>query len=156
MLSRGSSRTLEERGIGRFTAFELRFADKGPRNWQRSLAGLLTVLLATLAPAGPVLAAPPKSKVVTALIGAAQKEFDGGNFDRAGELFLDVWKQDKTQTAALYNASRAMHLAGNLDKADDLYREIVKEAIIAWLWAEGQKAMKGLPTTGAAPLLVAV
>ena len=32
----------------------------------------------------------------------------------------------------------------------------VKEAIVAWLWAEDQKAMQNLPKTGAEPLLVAV
>jgi len=77
--------------------------------------------------ASPALAAPlqPHSKVVLALITAAQKEFDAANFERAGELFRDIWKQDKSARAALYNAARAYHLAAKLDRAEELYNEFL-------------------------------
>lgn len=88
-----------------------------------STSRLVAVVLALALAAGPVVAAP--SKVMVALVAAAQKEFDAGNFARAGELFLDVWKQDKTQIVAIYNAARAYQLAGNLDKGEELFREMV-------------------------------
>ncbi|MBM4346441.1 MAG: hypothetical protein FJ100_23945 [Deltaproteobacteria bacterium] len=62
-------------------------------------------------------------RVVAALVAAAEKEFDAGNFARAADLFLEIWKQDKAQIVVLYNAARAAHLAGQVDRAEDLYRE---------------------------------
>ena len=82
----------------------------------------MTTLLALPAPA---LAQARPSKVVQALIAAAQKEFDAGHFERAGELFLEVWLQGKDSRPALYNAARGFHLAGKLDKAESLYRELL-------------------------------
>jgi tetratricopeptide (TPR) repeat protein len=83
-----------------------------------ALSGLLAAPTASLA-------APPKSKVIVALVAAAQREFDGGNFDRAGDLFLEIFRQDPSQIAALYNAARAHHLAGKLSKAEELYGELL-------------------------------
>ncbi|MBI5609033.1 MAG: tetratricopeptide repeat protein [Deltaproteobacteria bacterium] len=71
------------------------------------------------------VAAPGKSKVVQALIAAAQKEFDAGNFERAGELFLEIYRQDPETRAALYNSARAYQLAGKIDKADELFKELL-------------------------------
>ena len=82
----------------------------------------------TLALPAASMAAPPaagKSKVVQALIGAAQKEFEAGNFERAGELYLEIWHQDQETRAALYNAARAYQLGGKIDRADELYRELL-------------------------------
>jgi len=94
---------------------------KGPSKWQS------TLIVATLAcsTAAPALAAPQRSKFVAVLITAAQKEFDAANFERAGDLFLDIWREDKEARAALYNAARAYHLAGKLDKAEELYAEFL-------------------------------
>ena len=83
----------------------------------RVVAWLLPPLLALPA---PLLAQTRPSNVVFA---AAQKEFGAGHFERAGELFLEVWQQGKAERPALYNAARAFHLAGKLDKAEALYRE---------------------------------
>jgi thioredoxin-like negative regulator of GroEL len=66
-----------------------------------------------------------KSKLLTVLIASAQREFEAGQFERAGELFLQIWKQDSSQTSALYNAARSFHMAGKLDKAEELYRELL-------------------------------
>ena len=88
--------------------------------WGTVVAGLL----ATAALGGAVPAA-PKSKVVLALIAAAQKEFDAGSFERAGELFLEIWHQDPTTQPAIYNAARAYQLAGRIDRADELFRELL-------------------------------
>ena len=85
-----------------------------------ALAVTCALALPRVATAGP---GAPRSKVVQTLITAAQKEFDAANFERAGQLFLEIWRQDKTLPPALYNAARAWHLAGKLDKADALYRE---------------------------------
>ncbi len=86
------------------------------------LAGLL---LASPWQVAQAAGAGPKSKVVQALITAAQKEFDAGNFDRAGELFLEIYRQDPETRAALYNAARAYQLAGKIDKADELFHELM-------------------------------
>lgn len=82
-----------------------------------------------LMPAGGEASA-PKSKVMIALIAGAQKEFDGGNFERAAELFTEIWRQDAGNVVALYNAARASHLAGKLDKADELYGELRKPGVL--------------------------
>lgn len=85
-----------------------------------ALAMTCALALPQNATAGP---ATSRSKVVQTLITAAQKEFDAAHFERAGQLFLEIWRQDKTLPPALYNAARAWHLAGKLDKAEELYRE---------------------------------
>lgn len=89
----------------------------------------LTVVLCALCGIGPVhvvqAAGGAKSKVVQALIGAAQKEFDAGNFERAGELFLEIYRQDPDTKPAIYNAARAYQLAGKLDRADELFKELI-------------------------------
>jgi tetratricopeptide (TPR) repeat protein len=92
---------------------------------KKGLAVALAVFSAMPALAPRMAAAAPSSKVAQALTNAAQKEFDAGNFERAGDLFLQIWQHDKSQMAALYNAARAFHLGGKLDAADDLYRELL-------------------------------
>jgi tetratricopeptide (TPR) repeat protein len=81
------------------------------------------VLLSSLA----VRAAPPtaKEKAVAALLNAALAEHDQGHFDRAAELFLQIWRQDKGQPVALQNAARASQLAGHLERAEELYRKFM-------------------------------
>lgn len=98
------------------------------RRGRRVLAAFAIVVLASafaaLVPA-PVLA---RGGTVEAMIAAAQREFDAGNFARAGGLFLAIWRQgpssDRTQLAALYNAARAYQLAEELDQAEALFREL--------------------------------
>ena len=87
-----------------------------------AVACMLAFALATL-PAIALAAGP--SKVVTALINAAQKEFDAGNFERAGQLFAEIYKQDSSQIAALYNAARGFHLGRKFVKAEELYRQLL-------------------------------
>lgn len=69
--------------------------------------------------------APAASKTVAALLAAAQKQLDAGNFERAAELFLEIWRVDKTTVPALYNAARSFQLAGQLDKSERLFREML-------------------------------
>ena len=69
------------------------------------------------------------SKALTgSLISAAQQEFKRGNYARAGDLFLAIWQQDKSnkqlQLAAAYNAARSFQLAAKLERAEGLYREL--------------------------------
>lgn len=89
--------------------------------------GLWLIASLILGAPGQVVAAAPAGggKVFQALLNAAQKEFDAGNFERAGELFVEIWKQDKATRPALYNAARAYQLGGKLDKADELFREML-------------------------------
>lgn len=94
----------------------------------RSFAAVVAALAVCLALAPIAEAAPPapaKTKTQAALIAAAQSEYDAGNFERAGELFLDIYRQDREAVVGLYNACRAYHLAGKLDKALELYRELL-------------------------------
>lgn len=92
---------------------------------------LQVVVLVAAALCGHVAtAAPPKSAVQAALVKGAQKEFDAGNFDRAGELFLEIWRQDNRQVVALYNAARSHHLAGKFEKAEDLYRALLAPGLL--------------------------
>ncbi|MSP92827.1 MAG: hypothetical protein EXR79_13655 [Myxococcales bacterium] len=95
-----------------------------------SLAPWLAAGLAAwlgVAPVASARAAAPtaKSKVVLALIAAAQKEFDAGSFERAGEIFLEIWHQDPSTQPAIYNAARAYQLGGRLERANDLYLELL-------------------------------
>ncbi|MSP92133.1 MAG: hypothetical protein EXR79_10085 [Myxococcales bacterium] len=78
--------------------------------------------------APPVSAAPPNARLGDALVTAAQREFDGGHFERAAELFLDIWRDDDRATVALYNAARSFHLAGSLERAEGVYREFLVRA----------------------------
>ena len=93
----------------------------------RLVAALLLCGLAVGGPL-PLLAQEKKGGLVESLIAAAQREFDAGNFARAGDLFLAIWRQDKslapTQLAAAYNAARSYQFAGNLEQAEELYREL--------------------------------
>lgn len=88
-------------------------------------AVLALLLLAT--PCQIAFAAPPaaKSKVVQALIAGAQKEFEAGNFDRAGEMFFEIWQQDPDSRPALYNAARAYQLGGKIERADELFHMLL-------------------------------
>jgi tetratricopeptide (TPR) repeat protein len=90
-------------------------------NRRHPLLGLLAAVVVLLAPT----MAHAASKVVEAMITAAQKELAAGNFDRAGELFLDIWRQDPEQKLAFYNAGRAYQMAGKVDRADELFRELI-------------------------------
>lgn len=60
------------------------------------------------------------------LLAAAQKQADAGNLERGAELYLEIWRIDRSAQPALYNAARLYQLAGNLDKAEQLYREFLQ------------------------------
>ena len=70
-------------------------------------------------------APPVNANVVRVLLTAAQKAFDAGDFARAGELFLEVWRTDPQARPVLYNAARAFQLAGKVDKAEELFGELL-------------------------------
>lgn len=103
-----------------------------PRAWPRriAIAAVAAVLSLGIAPAG--LAAGPalSAKTVQVLIAAAQKQVDAGNLERGAELYLEIWRIDRTAHAALYNAARLYQLAGNLDKSEQLYRELLAESAL--------------------------
>jgi tetratricopeptide (TPR) repeat protein len=80
-----------------------------------------------VAAVSPAYAAPVAAKLVPALVAAAKKELDAGNFDRAGELYLQIWQQDASLLVALNNAGRAYQMAGRLEKADELYGLYLKQ-----------------------------
>lgn len=103
-------------------------AQRPSSTWIDRTAAVCTALLLALGSPSSVLAAPPgPSKTVQVLIAAAQKQVDAGNLERGAELFLEIWRLDRTAHAALYNAARLFQLAGNLDKSELLWRELLAE-----------------------------
>ncbi len=94
------------------------------KSCSRCCALLLVVAMCTPAAA---TAAPKSAKeqMIATLNNAANKAFDAGDFARAADIYLDLWRQDSTQPLFLYNAARASHLGGQLDRAEDLYRQLL-------------------------------
>lgn len=93
-------------------------------SWISAVA--LTVVVANWLPVATFAAEPPAaSKTIVALLAAAQKQLDAGNFERAAELFLEIWRLDRSTIPALYNAARSFQLAGQLDKSERLFRELL-------------------------------
>ena len=66
-----------------------------------------------------------QEKAIAALSNAAQSELDQGHFERAADLFLQLWRKDATLPVALLNAARSSQLAGQWERADELYREFL-------------------------------
>lgn len=97
---------------------------KSTRSWVAAALAIQPLIGIGAAP--PALAAPSaKEKMLATLLAAAQKAFDAADFARAAELYLDLWRQDSTQPLYLYNAGRSSHLGGQLDRAEDLYRQLL-------------------------------
>ncbi len=88
---------------------------------------LILLLVAALCAPTAAAAAPKSAKeqMIATLNNAANKAFDAGDFARAADIYLDLWRQDSTQPLFLYNAARASHLGGQLDRAEDLYRQLL-------------------------------
>ncbi|MBM4343327.1 MAG: tetratricopeptide repeat protein [Deltaproteobacteria bacterium] len=99
------------------------------QNWKPCSAWrgpLWAVLLAVCAVTSAVPAvAAPKGKVIDVLVASANRAFEEGNFVRAGELFLEVYRQDKTNPVALNNAARAFMFGEKLERAAELLRELL-------------------------------
>ena len=68
-----------------------------------------------------------RAKAAAAMIDNARKAYEAGQYERASDLFLAAFRSDPTQDYLLYNGARAAHLAGKLDKADELYRQLVEK-----------------------------
>jgi TolA-binding protein len=121
-MAEGSDGVVERvRIYERWPTVELRWHDGGMNMRTVTLA---CAVIVSLVPVTPAHAAPPdKARALQNLIAAAQREVDAANFERAAQLFLEIWRQDKSLPIVLYNAARAHHLAGKLDKADELYNE---------------------------------
>ncbi len=94
---------------------------------KRWLSRLLAATLAVAFAAPSQLSAAPagKEKLLDTLLTAAQKAFFAGDFARAADLYADLWRQDPSQPSYLYNAARSSHLGGQLDRAEDLYRQLI-------------------------------
>jgi tetratricopeptide (TPR) repeat protein len=58
----------------------------------------------------------------TAAATAARQAYDAGNFKEAADLYQQAFKSLPSQTGLLYNAARALHLAGQLLEAEAQYR----------------------------------
>jgi len=92
---------------------------------KRAFIGLICLVSLQPMMAVRALAAPPSAKSMQALLIASQKQLDARNYERASELYLEIWHLDPTGVIALYNAARAMQLSGNIDKAAPLYQEFL-------------------------------
>lgn len=96
--------------------------------WTSRAAAMGSVALLTVGAAWSGRAAPPPAnKTVQALIAAAQKQVDSGNLERGADLFVEIWRLDRTAHAALYNAARLYQLVGNLEKSETLWRDLLGE-----------------------------
>lgn len=102
-------------------------AQRRYNTWTRLPTALVTLGLVLSAPSLSVAAAAP-NKTVQMLLAAAQKQADAGNLERGAELYLEIWRLDHSVHPALYNAARLYQLAGNLDKAEQLFRELLQQA----------------------------
>jgi tetratricopeptide (TPR) repeat protein len=105
-------------------------AQRQYNTWIRLPAALVTLGLVLGAPL-PSLAAAAPNKTVQVLLAAAQKQVDAGNLERGAELYLEIWRLDHSVHPALYNAARLYQLAGNLDKAEQLFRELLQQPDLA-------------------------
>lgn len=90
-----------------------------------ALLALICLMTTVELVAATVVAAPPSAKNMAALLVAAQKQLDARNYERASELYLEIWRLDPSGVIALYNAARAMQLSGNIDKSAPLYEEFL-------------------------------
>ncbi len=91
----------------------------------RVLRASICVLALIIALPSPLHAAPPPTgheKLLATMASAAKKAFDDGAFQHAGELYLDYFGQEHAPIA-LFSAARSFHLAGLIDKADELYKQ---------------------------------
>lgn len=86
------------------------------------------MICTAVAPSRAQAAPAGKEKLLATLLTAAQKAFFAGDFARAADLYADLWRQDPEQPSYLYNAARASHLGGQLDRAEDLYRQLIGNA----------------------------
>jgi tetratricopeptide (TPR) repeat protein len=68
-----------------------------------------------------------RGKAAQTMAATAMKAYQDGNYERASELFLNAWRTDPANSGLLYNAARAAHLHGKLDRAEEHYREFMKQ-----------------------------
>ena len=55
----------------------------------------------------------------------AANAYEAGDYPRASDLYESAWALNPRDSAVLYSAARAAQLAGNLDRADALYRRFL-------------------------------
>ncbi len=90
-------------------------------------AALFTLGLAS--PATPPAHAAPKAATKAETIAAqAKTAYDAAQYDRALDLYLAAHRADPKQVALLYAAARAAHLAGKLDRAEELYQQALADS----------------------------
>ncbi len=68
-----------------------------------------------------------KAKVAEGMAVQAGKAFEGGDYARAADLYLNAYRTD-ANSAFLYGAARSQHLAGRLDQANELYQQFLTAA----------------------------
>ncbi|MBI5607535.1 MAG: hypothetical protein HY902_01490 [Deltaproteobacteria bacterium] len=96
----------------------------------RALA--LPLVLALLLAQVPVSShAAPATGTAQAIAAEACAAFDAGEFERAVDLYLAAYRADPAQVGMIYAAARAAHLAGQLDRADELYRQALQNPGLA-------------------------
>ena len=104
----------------------------GSRLTQSAQWGQFAVLCVTIAavlmPTITLAQGTDRSKAAQTMAATAMKSYQDGKYDRAAELFLNAWRTDPDNSSLLYNAARATHLHGKLDRAEELYREFRTQA----------------------------
>lgn len=115
-------RALESRP-GLCYAPAMRFHASDMRPPRARLAGPLALALVCLCALPPRLAlGVDKQRALTTMKAEAGRAYEEGQYARASELFWTAWQLDKAQTGLLYNAARTAQIAGQLERAEELYR----------------------------------
>ena len=119
--------------IARFRALTQRHG-RGHR-WLRSalvasaVAGLAQAGWAVLRGGEPVPAAVAADrKAAVQLASQARQSYETKQFSKAVDLYQQAWQADPSETGLLYNAARAAHLGGLLERSSDLYGQFLELA----------------------------
>lgn len=84
-------------------------------------ASVLALPLAMPRPASAVDA----NRVAEGMADRAAHAYEDGDHLRAADLYESAWRLDPGHSPWLYNAGRAAHVAGKLDRAEALYRQFL-------------------------------
>ncbi|HAN32221.1 MAG TPA: hypothetical protein DCQ06_11535 [Myxococcales bacterium] len=93
-------------------------------NFARIALTLMVTLSATFTAAGSAHAV-DKQKALNNMKKEAGRAYEEGKYQRASELFWTAWQTAPNQTGLLYNAARTAHIAGQVERAEMLYRKFL-------------------------------
>lgn len=75
--------------------------------------------------ASPPVVAVDKAKALSNMLKEAGRAYEEGNYQRATQLYWTAWQTAPEKTSLLYNAARTAHIAGQIERAQTLYRKFL-------------------------------